>query len=166
MNKSVVNRSLVSSIAGLIFWIALCFFIAWTGAQVSPGMATSEWYETLYKPGWNPPNWVFGPVWTLLYTFMGIAAWRIWNQYGFTYTKTALITFLVQLALNGLWSQLFFGLQSAGWAFLEIVFLDAAILATIILFSKKDTLAAWLMVPYILWVGFATVLNGTIWWIN
>lgn len=164
--KSNINRSTLSSVGGLIFWIGICFFVAWTGAQVSPGIASSEWYNALNKPSWNPPNWLFGPVWTLLYTLMGIAAWRVWNKFGFRHARMALITFLIQLILNGLWSQLFFGLQAPGWAFLEIFFLLAAILVTTFLFSKKNRTAAWLMVPYILWVGFAAVLNGTIWWIN
>lgn len=164
--KSNIKRSTLSAVGGLILWIGICFFVAWTGAQVSPGIASSEWYDALNKPSWNPPNWLFGPVWTLLYTLMGIAVWRVWNKFGFRYAKMALITFLIQLILNGMWSQLFFGIQTPGWAFLEIFFLIAAILATIMLFSKKDKTAAWLMAPYILWVSFAAVLNGTIWWMN
>ncbi|WP_234567424.1 TspO/MBR family protein [Rhodohalobacter sp. 614A] len=164
--NSQVSRTTTSSIVGLILWIGLCFLVAWTGARVSPGIAPSEWYNALNKPGWNPPNWVFGPVWTLLYTLMGIAAWRIWNKFGFREARPALVLFLLQLGLNGLWSQLFFRLQSPGWAFIEIFFLLAAIIITSYLFSKKDKWAFGLMVPYILWVSFAACLNGTIWWIN
>jgi tryptophan-rich sensory protein len=134
--------------------------------MVSPGITPSDWYDALNKPSWNPPNWLFGPVWSALYTMMGAAAWLVWKRFGFEQAKSALIAFLIQLVLNGLWSQLFFGLKSPGWAFLEIFFLLTAILITTYLFSNKVKIAAWLMIPYLLWVGFATVLNGTIWWIN
>lgn len=164
--ESQLNRSTAYSIVGFILWIGLCYFIAWAGAQVSPGIASSVWYDALNKPDWNPPSWIFGPVWTLLYTLMGIAAWKVWNKFGFRHAKSALIFFLVQLGLNGLWSQLFFGLKSPGWAFLEIFFLLAAIITATYLFSKKDKWPVWLMIPYILWVSFAAFLNGTIWWIN
>lgn len=150
----------------LIFFIAICFGVAWTGAQVSPGIASSEWYDQLNKPDWNPPGWLFGPVWTFLYFIMAIAAWRIWKQSGFRGSKQELSFFGVQLLLNGLWSQLFFNAQEPGIAFIEIILLLAAIVATTWLFYQKDRIAGWLMVPYMLWVTFATVLNGRIWWIN
>ena len=150
----------------MILWIGLCYMVAWIGAQVSPGMASPEWYETLAKPDWNPPAWLFGPVWTILYTLMGVSAWLVWKDHGFKGAKSALTLFLVQLALNGLWSQIFFGMQETGWAFLEIFFLLAAIIATTWLFFKKNRLAGWLMVPYIAWVSFATALNGAIWMMN
>ncbi|MGM0460205.1 MAG: TspO/MBR family protein [Bacteroidota bacterium] len=150
----------------LITFILICFGVAWIGAQVSPGIASSEWYDQLNKPDWNPPGWLFGPVWTLLYTMMAFAAWRIWKLLGFTDGKKELSLFAIQLFLNGLWSQLFFNAQSPGLAFAEILLLLTAIIATTIFFYKKDSIAGWLMVPYILWVAFATVLNGTIWLIN
>ena len=153
-------------VAGLIFWIGLCYLVAWTGAQVSPGIASSEWYEALNKPDWNPPGWVFGPVWTILYTMMGIAAWLVWKQYGFSGAMPAFVAFLIQLGLNGLWSQIFFNLQEPGWAFAEIIVLLAAIVCTTYLFYQKSSAAGWLMVPYILWVAFASVLNGAIWVMN
>lgn len=164
--ESQIKRSKLSKIAGLIFWVGICYLVAWTGALVSPGIASPEWFNALNKPSWNPPSWIFGPVWTTLYTLMGIAAWLVWKDYGFNQAKPALSAFLVQLILNGLWSQLFFGLKLPGWAFVEIFFLLAAIIITTFLFSKKVTVAAWLMAPYIAWVAFATALNGTIWWIN
>ncbi|PWN08052.1 TspO/MBR family protein [Rhodohalobacter mucosus] len=150
----------------MILWIALCYMVAWTGAQVSPGMASPEWYDSLAKPAWNPPAWLFGPVWTLLYTLMGISAWLVWKDHGFKSAKTALSLFLVQLALNGLWSQIFFGMQETGWAFFEILILLTAIIATTWLFFEKNRLAGWLMTPYIAWVTFATALNGAIWMMN
>lgn len=161
-----IRRSTLSKTVGLIFWIGICYLVAWLSAQVSPGIAPADWYNSLNKPSWNPPSWVFGPVWTTLYTLMGIAAWLVWKKCGFKHAKAALSAFLVQVFLNGLWSQLFFGMHLPGWAFLEIFFLLAAILLTTFLFSKKVKAAAWLMAPYILWVAFAVVLNGTIWWIN
>lgn len=160
------KRSTFTKVIGLILWIGICYLVAWTGALVSHGIASAEWYTALNKPSWNPPSWLFGPVWTTLYTLMGIAAWLVWKRFGFRHAKSALVAFLVQLILNGLWSQLFFGLKAPGWAFLEIFFLLTAISITIYLFSMKNKIAAWLMSPYLLWVGFATVLNGTIWWIN
>ena len=160
------SSKLLFRIGGLLFWVGLCYFTAWTGAQVSPGIAPADWYQALNKPFWNPPSWLFGPVWTTLYTLMGIAAWLIWKEFGFSDAKTALSFFLVQLVLNGLWSQIFFGMQEPGWAFAEIILLLAAIVVTTILFFRKKRAAGWLMVPYIAWVSFATVLNGAIWLMN
>ncbi len=153
-------------IVGLIFFLGICFFTAWAGSQVSPGIAPADWYENLNKPVWNPPGWLFGPVWSILYTLMGIAAWLVWKEYGFSGASAALGAFFVQLMLNGLWSQIFFGMQEPGWAFAEIILLLAAIVVTTILFFKKSRTAGWLMVPYIAWVSFASVLNGTIWVMN
>jgi translocator protein len=150
----------------MILWIGLCYMVAWAGAQVSPGIASPDWYNSLIKPSWNPPNWLFGPVWTILYTLMGISAWMVWKDHGFKGAKAALGFFFVQLLLNGLWSQIFFGMQQPGWAFFEIFFLLAAILATTYLFFMKNRIAGWLMVPYVLWIGFATALNGAIWVMN
>jgi translocator protein len=164
---SSLNRKKTSvKIFGLVLWVGLCYLVAWTGAQVSPGIASSVWYEALNKPDWNPPGWLFGPVWSALYTMMGVAAWFIWKEFGFKDAKPALIVFLIQLGLNGLWSQIFFNLQEPGWAFAEIIFLLAAIIITTYLFFQKNRIAGWLMTPYILWVGFATILNGTIWVMN
>jgi tryptophan-rich sensory protein len=166
VTASIQNRSLQINIAGFIFWVGICYLVAWAGAQVSPGIASSDWYDALNKPSWNPPGWIFGPVWTLLYTLMGIAAWQIWRKYGFSKAKISLSFFLIQLALNGLWSQLFFNFQNPGAAFFEIIILLIAIIITSVLFFQKQKSAGWLMLPYILWVGFATLLNGTIWMIN
>ena len=165
MSSSNSSKPLFS-IIGLFFWVGLCFFVAWTGAQVSPGIASSEWYDALNKPTWNPPGWLFGPVWTILYTMMGVAAWLIWKEFGFKDARFALILFLFQLFLNGLWSQLFFGMQELGWAFVEIIILLSAIIFTTNLFFQKNRISGWLMIPYIAWVSFATVLNATIWMIN
>ena len=165
MNSSGNSRN-IQNIIGLIIWVGVCYSIAWAGAQVSPGIASSAWYESLNKPAWNPPGWVFGPVWTLLYTFMGIAAWLVWKNHGFKEASSALSAFLIQLLLNGLWSQIFFGMQEIGWAFAEIILLLLAITVTTLLFFRKEKSAGWLMVPYLGWVGFATVLNGALYLMN
>ncbi|MBA2882707.1 tryptophan-rich sensory protein [Desulfosalsimonas propionicica] len=159
-------RQPVLRLAGLVFWVGICFLVAWAGALVSPGTAPSDWYDALNKPAWNPPGWVFGPVWTALYIMMGVAAWVIWDRFGFLAAKAALAAFFIQLVLNGLWSRIFFSTQEPGWAFFEILLLLAAIVITTILFFKKITMAGWLMVPYMLWVGYASILNGAIWMMN
>ena len=129
--------------------------------------AVSSWYPTLVKPSFNPPAWVFGPVWTVLYITMGVAAFLVWRQGLATGgVRLALVVFAVQLALNGLWSILFFGMQSPGVALIEIIALWLAIAATVVLFWRVATVAGALMVPYLLWVSFATVLNASIWWLN
>lgn len=126
-----------------------------------------SWYQTIQKPSWNPPNWIFGPVWTTLYVMMGIALFIIWKSDAAENLKrNALIVFGIQLILNFFWSFIFFNQQSPGWAFAEIAVLWLAIFATIILFAKINKTAAWLLVPYISWVSFAAILNYTIWKLN
>ncbi len=153
-------------LAALILFIGICYLVAWSGAQVSPGIASAEWYDSIQKPDWNPPSRIFGPVWSVLYTLMGVAVWLVWRDYGFRNAKWAMSLFLIQLVLNGLWSQIFFGMQEIGWALVEIIVLLAAIVATTIIFFRKKALAGWLMAPYILWVVFATVLTYTLWILN
>jgi tryptophan-rich sensory protein len=123
------------------------------------------WYAGLTKPSFNPPNWVFGPVWTLLFLLMGISFYLVWSH-GFGNSKIALWLFILQLVLNILWSALFFGLRNPGIAFVEIVLLWISIAATIFSFYSISRPAAWLMVPYIFWVTFAAVLNFSIWMLN
>ncbi len=125
------------------------------------------WYAGLVRPDFAPPNWLFGPVWTTLFAFMGIAAFLVWKK-GLQHrdVKIALGIFVVQLAFNTLWSIMFFGLRSPGVALIEIVLLWLAILATIITFAKISKTAAWLLMPYILWVSFAGYLNYSIWMLN
>lgn len=129
--------------------------------------SVQTWYTTLQKPSFNPPSWLFGPVWTVLYLLMGIAAYLVWAK-GWTVpgVKTALFVFALQLVLNSLWSILFFGVRQPGWAFMEIVVLWAAIAVTIVLFWNISRTAAFLLVPYILWVSFAAVLNYSLWRLN
>jgi benzodiazapine receptor len=126
-----------------------------------------SWYQTIQRPSWNPPNWIFGPVWTTLYIMMGVALFLIWKADAEIKTKNqAILLFAVQLILNFFWSIIFFNLQQPGWAFAEIVMLWIFILLTIFAFAKINKLAAWLLVPYVSWVSFASILNYTIWRMN
>lgn len=129
--------------------------------------AIPAWYSTLNKPALNPPNWIFGPVWTTLYALMGIAAFLVWDK-GLNRkdVRMALYVFGLQLALNTSWSIVFFGLQNPGLAFINIVAMWLAIVWTMILFYKISKPAMWLLVPYILWVSFAGYLNYSIWVLN
>ena len=147
---------------GFLGWLALSAATASVGVLVRPG----AWYRTIVKPEWTPPDALFGPVWTVLYVCMAIAAWRVWNKGGFGAARGALTLYLAQLALNAAWSFLFFGLHRPGWAAVEIVILLAAILGTIRAFARHDRIAAVLLVPYALWVGFAAALTFAIWRLN
>jgi tryptophan-rich sensory protein len=125
------------------------------------------WYAVANKPWFNPPNWIFAPVWTALYILMGIAVFLIWKAEANKAVKqTAIILFVVQLTLNFFWSLIFFKLQQPGWALVEIAVMWLAILFTILWFGKISSTAAWLLVPYISWVSFASVLNYAIWKLN
>ena len=128
--------------------------------------AIPGWYQTIQKPSWNPPNWVFGPVWTTLYVLMGIAMYLIWTQYRTEQRQRALYLNALQLILNFFWSLIFFNLHSIGWALIEIIILWVVIVQTMFAYDRVYKPAAWLLLPYIVWVTFATILNGTIWWLN
>jgi translocator protein len=147
---------------GLVTWLAASLAAGWIGSRWMPG----TWYDTLIKPSFNPPDWIFAPVWTLLYLLMGVAAWRVWKGSGFTGARGALGLFIGQLCLNALWSYLFFGAHRLGTALAEILLLWCAIAATIVRFHKVDRPAARLLVPYLLWVGFAALLNLQLWRLN
>ncbi len=125
------------------------------------------WYATANKPSFNPPNWIFAPVWTALYILMGIAFFLVWkSEKDKAVKQTAIILFVVQLILNFFWSLIFFKLQQPGWALIEIAVMWLAILLTILWFGKISSTAAWLLVPYICWVSFALLLNYAIWKLN
>lgn len=143
-------------------WLLLCFGAAAFGGLFMPG----EWYASLKKPSWNPPGWVFGPVWTTLYLMMAVAAWLVWKRGGFSTQRRALALFLVQLTLNAAWTPLFFGLHRPGLAFAEILLLWLAIAAALAAFRPVSRVAAWLLVPYLAWVSFAAFLNFTLWRLN
>lgn len=126
----------------------------------------NSWYSSITKPSFNPPNWIFGPVWTLLYLLMGISLYFIWTSKKSKNRKIALYFFFTQLVLNSLWSILFFGLQNPLLAFIEIIILWIAILLTILYSFKVKKTAAYLLIPYILWVTFAAILNFSIFILN
>lgn len=135
-------------------------------AGFATATAISTWYATLNKPFFNPPNWLFAPTWTLLYILMGIALYLVWRLPASVMRNKAMGTFFAQLALNFAWSFIFFGFHQIGFALLEILLMWAAILITINQFAKLQKTAALLLVPYLLWVSFATVLNFSIWHLN
>ena len=157
-----MKPSLGRSLAALAGWLLLTFSASATAVFVSTG----GWYAGLAKPAWNPPGWLFGPVWTVLYALMAVAAWRVWRRGGWARQKTALGLFILQWALNALWTPLFFGLHKPAWALVEIVILLAALLATWRAFWRVDRPAGLMLAPYAAWVAFATALNGAIWWLN
>lgn len=125
-----------------------------------------EWYAGLKKPPWNPPGWIFGPVWTLLYTAMAVAAWLVWRRGGFAGQRRPLSFYLVQLLLNALWSPLFFGLHRPALGLVDIALLWLALLATVRAFWKVRPLAGALLMPYLAWVTFASALNCAVWLLN
>jgi len=149
----------------LLGWFVLCFGVAglsgtWTISEV-PG-----WYRTLERPSFAPPDWVFGPVWTVLYAMMAVAAWRVWQAPGSRARTMGILLFLVQLALNFAWTFLFFRQHWMGIAFAEIVALWVAIILTIFTFRTISAAAAWMLIPYLLWVTFASALNLQFWRLN
>jgi uncharacterized protein YbjT (DUF2867 family)/tryptophan-rich sensory protein len=149
----------------LAIFLVICLGTAGLGAAVT-NLSVGEWYASLAKPSWNPPNWVFGPIWTALYVGMALAAWLVWRRRRFADVSLPLILFGVQLFLNAAWSALFFGMRNPGIAFADIVLLWLAIVATIVTFGRVSALAATLLVPYLAWVSFATALNWSIWRLN
>jgi tryptophan-rich sensory protein len=149
----------------LVGCIAICFAAAGLGS-IATASSVDNWFADLEKPSFNPPNWIFAPVWTVLYLMMAAAAWLVWKTSGFGQARLALSWFAVQLGLNLFWSVVFFGMQEPGFALIEIVLLWISIAVTISVFARHSQLAAYLMTPYFLWVSFAAILNFSIWWLN
>ncbi|MEN9975514.1 MAG: hypothetical protein RLZZ282_1520 [Verrucomicrobiota bacterium] len=143
----------------LVGFIIVTFCAPLLGAVAMPG----EWYASLQKPAWNPPAWIFGPAWTLLYTLMAVAAWLVWKRNGWQWP---LRLYFVQLTLNAAWTPIFFGAHALGWALVEIGALWTAILLTMLRFHRVNPTAGALFVPYLAWVTFATILNFTLWRMN
>jgi tryptophan-rich sensory protein len=158
-------RSRLADIVALVLFLALCLGIGALGGSVT-ATSVRTWYADLVKPSFNPPNEVFAPVWTLLYVLMGIAAWRVWRSADRDTARGPLTLFALQLALNLGWSVVFFGLHKIGAAVATIVVLDVAVLVTTLAFRSVDRLAGLLMLPYLAWVAFATVLTVAIWRLN
>ena len=150
----------------LVVFVLICQAAGGIGGLFT-ATSVGTWYAALRKPPYNPPGWIFGPVWTVLYALMGVAAWLVvrrgWDSVA---VKAALAAFVAQLVLNMLWSAVFFGMRSPGIAFIELLGLWVAILVTIRLFWRVSPTAGALLVPYVLWVSFAAVLNYSIWRLN
>ncbi len=149
----------------IIVCIILCLGLG-SASGLLAGSATTEWYNSLVKPAFQPPPWVFGPAWTLLYTLMGIALARVWNAADSPARSQALVIFAVQFLLNLLWSPVFFAMENPKAALVVIILMWGTILATIRAFGKIDKTAAYLLVPYLLWVSFASLLNASIVYLN
>lgn len=149
---------------GLVAWLAVCFTASAVGAVAS--VQASDFYGQLVQPVWAPPPEVFGPVWTILYSMMAISAWLVWRCGGLQRNQRALGLFLVQLGLNALWSWLFFAWQQGAVAFAEVIVLWFFILATMLSFWRVRPLAGGLLVPYLLWVAYASALNFSLWQLN
>ncbi len=150
---------------GLVVAVIAVFAVGAVGSVATAG-AVSGWYAELQKPAWTPPSWVFGPVWSALYLMMAFAAWAVWRREGWPGARLPLALFAVQLVLNGAWSPVFFGARAIGPAFVLIVVLWCAILATLVLFWRVLAGAGALLVPYLAWVSYAAALNFALWRLN
>lgn len=159
-----MSRKILHQTAALALWILASFAAAAIGGLAS--VNAGGFYTELARPQWAPPSWLFGPVWTFLYLLMGPAAWLVWRKRGWSDARKALVLFVVQLALNALWTWLFFAWRLGALAFGEIIVLLVFILLTIHEFRKVSRAAAWLLVPYLLWVSFATALTFSLWRAN
>ena len=150
---------------GLTIALVATFAAAAIGG-LGMGGEVEGWYRTLERPTWTPPSWLFGPVWTILYTLMAVAACLVWRRGGWGGARLALGLYVVQLALNAAWTPVFFGLHEVGWALVLLVTLWLMIVATTVAFFRKSTAAGALLVPYLAWTTFAGVLNGALWVLN
>ena len=155
------------NIAKLIVSLAVPLLVGFLGSLFTTADSLNNWFANLNKPLFNPPNWIFGPVWTTLYVLMGIAAFLVWLKgLDNKLVRLALVLFVIQIALNALWSPLFFGLRSPLLGLIDIIFLLSAIVLTIIYFFKISLSAGLLLIPYLAWVSFAALLNTTIYLLN
>ena len=160
-------REQIYQTGGSVIFLVVCLGAQLTGSLLTIPGIRSGWYAALDKPFFNPPGWVFGPVWTALYFSMAVAAWEVWRRGSADpLVKPALLIFFTHLILGVLWSGLFFGLRRPGLAFLEIILLWFLILAMILVFYRIHRWTAWILLPYLAWVLFAAFLNGAIWWLN
>jgi tryptophan-rich sensory protein len=161
MGKNIKIDS--KTVLKLVISLVICFFAAGVGSYFTiPEIKT--WYTQIQKPSWNPPNYLFGPVWTTLYTLMGISLWLIWVKS--EKAKMPILVFFIQLTLNAIWSIIFFNLHNISLALVDIILLFAAIIVTIVSFWKVSKIASILLIPYLLWVGFASCLNYAIYKLN
>ncbi len=149
---------------GLALWLAVTFVAATLGALASTDAATR--YTALTLPSWAPPPWVFGPVWTVLYAMMGVAAWRVWLEHGWSSARGPLLLYLFQLVINTLWTWLFFGWELRGWATAEVFLLLGMVAVLQLQFARLNTVAGRLLLPYLAWVSFASMLSFSVWRLN
>ena len=163
-SNSITEFSRLKQGIGLVSWLAVCFLTAFIGTMAS--INAPQFYGQLIQPQWAPPAWLFGPVWSTLFTAMAFAAWLAWRQGGFSARRLPLLLFLGQLVFNGLWSWLFFAWQLGALALADIVVMWLLIAACIATFWKSSKLGAALLTPYLAWVSFAGVLNFTLWQLN
>ncbi len=176
MTTAQPRRATAQSVLSLAVFMGITAVAPVIGGLATARSVNSPWFADLAKPSWNPPDWVFGPVWTVLYALMAVAAWLVWRRprtvaatdrrIARRQTLLPMTLYAVQLVLNVLWSVLFFGMRQVGWAFAEIVVLWVFILATTVSFGRVSRVAAGLMTPYAAWVTFAAVLNFAIWRLN
>ena len=160
MSKVSVSRQLI----GLLGWLFLSFAAAAIGAVASAEAAA--FYAQLMRPSWAPPGWLFAPVWVTLYALMGVAAWLVWRGHGFKGGRSALTLFVVQLAVNALWTWVFFVWHLGALAFADVILLWCLIVATAASFRRLNALAAVLLLPYLAWVTFASALTFSAWRLN
>ncbi len=151
----------------IVITVAICLTVGYLSSLVTQE-SIETWYPTIKKPSFNPPNWIFAPVWTLLFVLMGIAVGLVWDKYeeNKELVKKGMLFFGIQLFFNALWSYLFFGLHNLLLASIEIILLLLLIFETYLIFKKLDKKISFLLIPYILWVGFATILTITIYILN
>jgi len=164
MTQLTLNKAKQTQILGLIIWLLICFAAAAVGSIAS--VQAKSFYSQLSQPAWAPPPSLFGPVWTVLFTMMAIAAWLVWRRGGLRSNRTAFSFFLGQLVLNALWSWLFFAWRLGALALADTVLLWFLILATLVSFWLVRPLAGALLIPYLLWVSFASALNYSLWQLN
>lgn len=165
MNAPIRALTRTEQTLGLVGWLALCFVTAGAGAVASAN--APSFYAALVQPPWSPPGWLFGPVWTVLFTLMAVAAWLVWRAaVPPPDRRRALGLFVVQLVANALWSWLFFAWQKGGWAFAEVIVFWLLIAATCAAFWRIRPLAGALLLPYLAWVAFASYLNWVLWQAN
>lgn len=157
----------MNKIIKIVIALFICLMVGYSASMVTRPSVES-WYPTIIKPSFNPPNWIFMPVWTTLYIFMAVAAGLVWDKIKEQNeeVKKALGFFLIQLTLNALWSYIFFGLKNPMLALIEIALLWLMIYETYLKFTKINKIAGYLLIPYMVWVAFAGILNASIWWLN
>lgn len=160
----MTHRSFLTQALGLAGWLAISALAGASGAIASVNAAA--FYEQLSRPPWAPPAWLFGPVWSVLYVLMGVAAWLVWRRHGFRGASTALKLFVAQLVANALWTWLFFAWQQGALSFAEIIVLWLLVAGTVVSFWKLHRAAALLLVPYLAWVSFAGALTLSLWRLN